>query len=626
MKSLLVEFHRFNNLMTGCLRKGDPYLVSAASCPVREIDMPLDHMDFMDLMLDLRYQTNASARKEALQSVGKAMSELLGTKFLKDLAVEESPIQLDLVVNAAELAALPFEAALGGGGEPILVADKIPVELTRRVRHDFAETSVRWPAKPRILFAWACPPGAGVDVPHKEHEEALLTALKPWLPDREVTGDETVPGNVMVTLKETSLEALEKTCREAADAKKPFSHIHILAHGYPIGRKHRQRFGVALHGEGGELNAVAPEEVAEALKPLSGFPVIVTMATCDSANLTNTLLPERSIAHELHVSGFPVVLASQLPLTVSGSNLLISHFYGALMAGKDVRDALHEARTALHDNSKTCGHDWASLVGYVRLPEGYADHLLDVRLESTLASLKTVQATSDQLVKSETSTLEQFDKVEQLLRGRIADLERFLDEIGESGKSGIREENLGLLGSASKRLAELYFQRGKRFQKDNRQQLMFEALKKSCDWYGQGYEYNLSHHWTGGQYLSLESVLDGKISEPGYWHAAVSAAKINGKKPKEYWAYGSLTELFLLAPVAGQGSQIELAEEALKELVVRVLKYADGDVFPLQSTQRQLRRYIDWWTTGNGFFPKTSDLAADAHRLESVLQEEWDNG
>ena len=109
---------------------------------------------------------------------------------------------------------------------------------------------------------------------------------------------------------------------------------------------------------------------------------MVTVATCDAANLTNTITSKRSIAHGLHELGFPVVVASQFPFTVPGSNLMVETFYKALLGGEDVRIALHQARVALYENRQTTGHDWASLVGYVRLPEGYADHLLDVRLES----------------------------------------------------------------------------------------------------------------------------------------------------------------------------------------------------------------------------------------------------
>ena len=612
MKSLLVEFHRFNDLETGALRKGDPYLIAAAAHPVREFKMPLDQVDLLDHMLGLRYQAGAEARRAALQEIGEAVTSILGAGNLQEL--EDGDLQLDLVVNAAELAALPFEMVSDRAGDPLLVRDEKPVELTRRVRHDFAETAVRWPAKPRILFAWACPSGAGVDVPYREHEEALRAALKPWMPLQQGA-----VADALTVLEQAGVASLQKACADSVAAQKPFTHVHILAHGYPVGRGHRQRFGMALHDEDNELQAVPPEALTEALAPLCGQTVVVTMATCDAANLTNTLAPEKSIAHQLHVSGFPVVIASQLPLTVAGSNLMVETFYKALLAGRDVRSALHEARTVLYKNRDRTGHDWGSLVGYVRLPEGYADHLKDVRLQAVLSSLEIAQAWSDSLVASGCADPVQFDNVASHLQGCIKGLDNFLSDPAESRK-GIHQENLGLLGSAEKRLAELHFTCGQRIPSEERRQKMQDALQRSRLWYKQGYEHNLSHHWTGVQYLSLESVLEGKISNPGPWYAAMAAAEIDGKKPNDYWARGSLAELDRLAPLAGQPRSTDAAIAILEDMKICVRDHAGGDCFPLESTVRQFRRYRDWWTTGNGFFPGGSDLAAEAAILLEVLQ------
>ena len=52
-----------------------------------------------------------------------------------------------------------------------------------------------------------------------------------------------------------------------------------------------------------------------------------------------------------------------------------------------------------------------------------------------------------------------------------------------------------------------------------------------------------------------------------------------------------------------------------------VQQQPDGDRFPLESTERQLHRYVDWWTTANSFFPNTTDLAVEAGKLIQVLRE-----
>ena len=119
MRSLLLEFHRFNSLDSGIWRKGDSYLVAAAAHPVREYQMTMDHDDFLDLMLGLRYQGAAEARIAALNQVGQAATQFLGSDNSTDINRGEFPLQLDLVVNPAELAALPFESATDSEGRPL---------------------------------------------------------------------------------------------------------------------------------------------------------------------------------------------------------------------------------------------------------------------------------------------------------------------------------------------------------------------------------------------------------------------------------------------------------------------------------------------------------------------------
>lgn len=618
MRALRLEFLRLNDLATGLWREGDPYLVAAgADSPIRQFTSPLDHETYLDLVRVLRYQGDAEARRSALQEIGQIAAGLLGTDGLAALAGGSVPLQLDLVVNPAEVAALPFEAAVDGEGQPFFARAEREVVLTRRVRHAFTETRVRWPARPRVLYVWAAPPGAG-DVPAEAHEAALRKALVPWMPVHGAGGD----GDVLSVRAEATLAGVADACRTAVAQGKPFTHLHLLAHGYPVGLAHRQHFGMALHAEDGDLHAVAPEEIVAALAPLADRAAVVTLATCDSANLTNTIVARRSIAHMLHESGFPVVVASQFPLTVPGSNLMIETFYEALLDGEDVRLALHRARVALYGARENTGHDWASLLGYVRLPEAYAEHLLDVRLESALASLKSIQAGSDHLVAQGGADPAPLEQVAAGLQRRVAGLHRFLQESEATGRRGVFEENLGLLGSAEKRLAEVCFERSKLGDSAQWKQRAGEALQRSRDWYRQAYRRNLSHHWTGVQQLSLEALLDGSIANPHQWHAAVAAAEIDrtsASATQAIWALGSLAEARLLAPLAGESPPADSAANALAEMKALVEAQPDSDTFPLESTARQLRRYIDWWTTANGFFPGAADLAAGARALVRKL-------
>jgi len=624
MRSLLLEFLRLNNLKTGIWREGDPYLVAAGSeYPVRQFASPLEHESFLKLIIALRYEKDAQTRATALKQIGEIAANLLATNSLTEISSGPFPLQLDLVVNPAEVAALPFEAATDREGRPLFARNDPAVVLTRRVRHTFAENRARWPATPRFLYAWASL-SEPTDVPSQEHERALRAVLEPWIPMGRGTGTTAASDDVLTILAEVTLEKLTEACRKAVEKKKPFTHVHLLAHGVPVGEAPSQHFGIGLRTEEGGVPEVTPEELGKALAPLVGHTVVVTLATCDAANLTNTITSKRSIAHELHELGFPIVVASQFPFTKPGSTLMVETFYKALLGGKDVRVALHNARVALYESRDKTGHDWASLVGYARLPEGYADHLVDVGLECVLASLRTMQGWSDELVKQGNKALASFDEVAKQLQARIEKLEESLQEAETAGRRGALDENLGLLGSAEKRLAELCFVCAGLGDAAPWQPLMRRALERSRNWYRRGSESNLSHHWTAVQSLSLDAVLDGRIADPGRWYAAVTAAKIdqrNAKPSAVIWALGSLIELYLLAPLARQSPPVDSARNALAEMKALVREQPGGDTFPLESTERQLRRYVQWWTTANGFFPGTTDLATAAGKLVEELRQ-----
>jgi hypothetical protein len=70
-----------------------------------------------------------------------------------------------------------------------------------------------------------------------------------------------------------------------------------------------------------------------------------------------------------------VAIGSQFPLTFPGAVIFAEAFYSKVLRGEDVRSALHSTRRALKEKGDETHQDWAALVGYVSLPEGYTDHL-----------------------------------------------------------------------------------------------------------------------------------------------------------------------------------------------------------------------------------------------------------
>jgi hypothetical protein len=191
----------------------------------------------------------------------------------------------------------------------------------------------------------------------------------------------------------------------------------------------------------------------------------------------------------------------------------------------------------------------------------------------------------------------------------------------------VLEENLGLLGSAEKRLAEVQFKLWQIEGAEADRAAEMQALQRSLAHYRRSFRQNLSHHWTGVQMLSLEAAMKGRIAEPKYWYAAIAAAETALENEAEYWAAGSLLELQLLAAFAGGPVGSEAAKEQARTLAERVPADPEAGAqlpFPIESTLRQLRRFGSWWTKANGFFPgPASELGPVAAEVSEALHAAW---
>ncbi|MES9969227.1 MAG: hypothetical protein ABW092_04280, partial [Candidatus Thiodiazotropha sp.] len=134
---------------------------------------------------------------------------------------------------------------------------------------------------------------------------------------------------------------------------------------------------------------------------------------------------------------------------------------------------------------------------------------------------------------------------------------------------------------------------------------------------------NPSHHWSAVQYLALSAALRGQIDKQK-WRTAYRAAEVDRMRPDEYWALGSLTELALLGTLIDETTD-ETAAFYLQQMQQRfkqVQAEHPNDDKPFQSTELQLRRYVEWWLPDNGFFPGTPGLADEARQLIPLCQEE----
>lgn len=640
MKAIRMDFVRSGD-DAGIIQKQVPYHVVIGSSEHRQFQMPLSHEEFLDLLVCLRYHSQISddGRREALTTLGEIVTSILNLSVPNS----EELVQIDLVTNAKELYALPFEAALGPDKKPLFVNEAQPMVLTRRAPQEFAEKPHQWPARPRVLFAYASPSWIEApSVPARDHKDALLKALQPWidpLPDVDIAiGDEKT---VLTTLTEASLEDIREEIKKGLEENKAYTHVHLLAHGVemkdPI-RPFRQQFGVAFRSE--NKTVTTPEEIVDTLLPKSldentenTSPVLVTLAICDGGNQSNTIVKMGSLAQELHRAGVPIVVASQLPLTFPGSKIMTEALYQQWMEGEDIRKALLQARVKLYQAKETTYNDWVGMVAYVRLPEGYHDYLMEIRLQSQLAALETASKYADILLEKSINEKWQYEQVTSRIQQCINSLDYFLHQYEQENikaKTEVIQENTGLLGSAYKRLSELLFRRStiETTQADQLKKEGMAALEKACQVYREGFLHNTSHHWSGVQYLALQAVLSGTIEKIGEWYSCHVAAEgpLSTDYPinKRVWALGSLAELNLLASVTeGVAYKPETAKRQLQELYQKVQE--NSEIFkkfnPILSTRRQLSRYVNWWTKENGFFKNTnSDLSNEAKQFLSFIE------
>lgn len=392
-----------------------PYIALCGPWPPQTVTMPFEHHELTTRLARLRYSIGANEvaaeqRTAELASIGTAVGRVLGAvpglqAALTDVGRDGAHlVHLRLSLSALELGMMPFEAAIApdnlpGSGAPLLL--RTPTVITREIRRS-QRIDVNWNREPRILFAFATPPGLQ-PVPAQQHLDALRRAIEPYVP---IVGDaeQRVPEvrKQLTVLPEATLKAIGDACR-AGD----YTHVHILAHGAPLGEGASRRYGVALRDEGnaggckvvdGETLGVALRGVESSTASAKALPTLLSLATCDSGATDSVVVPGGSIAHELHRVGIPWVVASQFPLWMRASTIMVEALYRGLLAADDPRVVLHQLRQRLRIEVPET-HDWASIVAYAVSPwdldrqlEAFFDRQVRRRLGVMFARLDELAA------------------------------------------------------------------------------------------------------------------------------------------------------------------------------------------------------------------------------------------
>lgn len=627
------------------------YLALCGNFPNSTFHVPYEHRRFLNRLKKLRYEegtlNDPVARQAVLDEVAEDLARMLASipglqsSLPTDTCDGNLLTHINLVMSPAELALLPFEMAKvptgfpGGEGNWLSLQTRLPIVLTRQIR-SAVDPCGCWPTKPKILFVAS---RRGGSIPLEPHLDALLKAIQPWLGPlsnedrkeldkisdtlaREQAILEKRVGKILTVLPNATLAQIEDLCSKTA-----FTHVHVLAHGKEDEKREGRPFGLAFGTDRNPetVDVVSGARFAAAIRPLrtedSTPPAVVTVASCDSGNLSSMIVHNcASFAHELHQGGVPLVVASQFPLSFAGSIHMVEVLYDGLLWGNDPREVLHQLRSKLFALHAADTHDWASVIVYAALPEKIADQLEDTRYEQAKEAINAALGEVDEVIrgwqgsKSSGDPLQVEERIETLFKRTLAAKDRM------PVKGAYETEGWGMKASTEKRQAQLLFHLGETwYAKDNREKAA-EALDRSFGYlqaargsYLEAVRQNLeksdrplrqkpSVHWVLVQHLSLDAVVGeepGSLHEDRWFTARLSALTDLEAEKRETraWAHGSLLELYLLALGLPLRSALIKPQEARKQALTSwhaMVSLADKP-FIIASTRRQLLRYTDWW-------------------------------
>ena len=648
MRTITLELLRHGPPNNQLLSPLTPYLALCENHAPVTVNVPFEHNQFLHRLSALSYSHGEASRSfyihDTAHVLGELLSEIPGLTAELSRTGEGSDqlTHLRLIVSSSELALLPFELALSpsgfpGAGQHLLLQSQTPLCITREVRR-VPELPSDWPKRPKILLATASPPGFE-EVPLAAHLLALRKAIDPWIPQNRMR--DSIGDHIVVLPQATDLE-IEDAC-----ATNEFTHIHILAHGVEYRDDYDVRFGLALHNTrnpDGKHAIVSGKRLATILRARNrskiddlARPSVVTLASCNSGNQGSVAGTGASVAHALHDSGIPIVIASQFPLSFEGSIRMVEVMYDGLLWGDDPRTLLSDLRLRLHSQFPD-HHDWASLTAYASLPPTIEADLMQMKLDQADRSIKVAMSMADSVTrKYYANSLERMSKSKRAHRQTGAKEEAEVQKRIEIAKNKLhtllkkpnanRTAIYGQLASTEKRQAEIV---------QGNPEESVRLLKRAASSYWEAFQADRANSWGVVQYLSLVVVLarlyDSQAArkeqlETELWILAHSISRQDlhsADQEKRYWAIGNLIELYLLSSTMsdwpGKPRQQDAEKRAL-EFAKQLLEIDGEESFPVYSTQRQMARYEIW-------YPKLAELGAVpqiATNLVNELPSTWED-
>jgi hypothetical protein len=648
MRTITLEILRHGPPHNQLLSPLTEYLALCENHGAVTIRVPFEHSQMWYRLSALSYQMGEEPRQFQIKDTADTMRDLLSEipgltadmNKRSDGTSNRQITHLRLILSASELALLPFEltrspAGFPGAGQHMLLQSQARVCLTRetrRVADDFGE----WPHSPKVLFVTSAPRGFA-SVPAQAHLLALRAALSPWVGPRGRLSDKEYEkriGRHLVVLTNASVAAIEKEC-----SQNEFTHIHFLVHGSEHEEAYERRFGLALNdplSSDGRPDIVNGERIATALRVAQKFPTgnysrpaVVTLASCDSANVGSVTGVGASVAHALHEAGIPLVVASQFPMSFGGSVRFVEEFYGQILWGSDPREVLVNLRRTLFSEFRQT-HDWASLAIYASFPPEFDESLAAVQTTSARAAVDVALSHADRLIeevgrgdsKEPKQASEDLIMINQALESVTAAQARF--EALVETQPPRRAYIYGLMASTAKRIAALHgiLRSSESFQQTNTDSVLAASrrsgevafLTASRDHYWQSFLADRGGYWAVVQYLSLALILrESRETEWGsevergqspeaLWQLAEVQSQwecAHSSLVRKQWALANLIELHVISPLLPNFRRDAVVAQIDRQIIEHAITLSETtsqDPFEVFSCRRQLLRYVNWYS------------------------------
>jgi len=278
----------------------------------------------------------------------------------------------------------------------------------------------------------------------------------------------------------------------------------------------------------------------------------------------------------------------------------------------------HDLRRELLVENEMHSHDWASLVIYEALPPDLEEKLERYRYHQAKDALKAAEKCLQHVVaRAQPDSAGESPRANEL-KARITEARARCKKARESlpTEGAYALESLGLRASNLKTCAEASFDLSKLpgRRKEARQKDLIQChreLEEAFDEYSRAVEGFLGHreerpqreaslHWVVVQMLSMGTVLGRKMNRD-HWavgRCSATAYLLLPDTDERAWAKGSLAELLLLRLANEKLTNKEIEDirnDAVSQVKALVDLYHERGTKQVESTERQFRRYVEWW-------------------------------